>query len=124
MREVATGTAALVFHKISRGIEHYTISEITQHVNIQQFFKKTLFKSVYSIEIMAHRLSRSPVDLIHALKNWQVEVDRIIVKEVPVEVERLIEKIVVKEVPVPVEKIVEKIVEVLCILFYSAMGAC
>ena len=42
----------------------------------------------------------------------QVPVERLVVKEVPVEVEKLIEKVVVKEVPVPVEKLIEKIIEV------------
>jgi hypothetical protein len=42
----------------------------------------------------------------------QVPVERLVIKEVPVEVEKLVEKVVVKEVPVPVEKLIEKIIEV------------
>ena len=42
----------------------------------------------------------------------QVPVDRIVTKEVPVEVEKVVEKIVYKEVPYDVEKVVERIVEI------------
>lgn len=42
----------------------------------------------------------------------QVPVERLVIKEVPVEIEKIIEKVVVKEVPVPVEKLIEKIIEV------------
>jgi hypothetical protein len=52
------------------------------------------------------------VFLILARGVLQVPVERLVIKEVPVEVEKLVEKVVVKEVPVPVEKLIEKIIEV------------